>query len=238
MGTSGTEVGAPLKGNIVYEILKNQILSFELKPGEKLSENNLAAQMNTGRVQVREALARLVEEGYIVVYPQKGTEVALIDRSRVQQAVYTHIVLDQAVIRELCQINLSPDQFQLMEETISGADSEKDHDVVFDYLVTEQQLNYLFASFSGREHIWNIFRTLDCDLLRVRYLLYRTYGSGGGISTISLSSYERAQVESRLMVDNIRRGEAEVACLLCENHFNAILGSTDTLRSIYPQYFA
>ena len=48
--------------NIIYELLKNQMLNLELKPGEMLSENSLAAQMNTGRSLVRDALAQLMEE--------------------------------------------------------------------------------------------------------------------------------------------------------------------------------
>ncbi len=231
-----TRVGPAGSRNMVYEILKNQMLSFEIKPGERLSENVLSAQMNTGRVQVREALAQLVEEGYIVVYPHRGTEVTKIDAGRIEQAVYTHTVLEQAALRELCGKKLKEEEYLQMEATMADKDGNRGLNEELDFLMAEQQLHYLLALFCGKEHIWDVFRTLDCDLLRVRYLLYRTYGSR--IASFSLAGMERSKVEGRLLLGNIRRMDAEAACLICANYFNAILGSASSLRSLYPQYFA
>ncbi len=228
-----TKVGALKSGNVVYQLMRNQILCFELEPGRKLSENLISAHHKISRAQVRDALSRLTEEGYIVVYPQKGTEVTLIDLARVRQSVYTHIILEQAVIRELCQMDLTKQQYQLMEETMRK--KEKTEDESFDQLLAEHQLVYLFAFFCGREHIFSIFRTLDCDLLRVRYLQYRTFNSAS--PNFAISSGERSRAELQLMLDYIRRKETETACLLCESHFNAILGNAEAIRSIYPQYF-
>lgn len=221
--------------NLIYDILKNRILSFELCPGDMLSENTLSAQFSTGRAQVRDALARLTEEGYIVVYPQKGTEVTKIDQSRLQQAVHAHIVLEQAVIRELCDRQLEEEQYVQLKETMEDKHVDKDGDEAFEFLMSEQQMHDLLALYGGRPYIRDVFRTLDCDLLRVSYLLYRTFSSS--VSSLSLASRERAQVEGRLLVSNLRRGDKEAACLLCANHFNAVLGSASSIRGIYPQYF-
>ena len=230
------KIGPASSRNIVYEILKNQIMSLQIAPGTRLSENTLSAQMNTGRVQVREALAQLVEEGYIVVYPHRGTEITRIDFSRIQQAVYSHTVLEQAVIRELCGRELREEQYLQMDATMAEKTRDQERDEVLDFLMSEQQLHYLLAFFCGRAYIWNVFRTMDCDLMRVRYLLYRTYGSY--VASFSLASMERPKVESRLLLSNIKRMDAEAACLICASYFNTILGSADSLRSLYPQYFA
>ena len=104
--------------NMVYELLKNQILNLELKPGEMLSENSLAAQMHAGRPLVRDALAQLTEEGYVVVYPQRGTEVSLLSQSRIRQAVQTHIILEQAAIREICKKGLSREQHRQLADIL------------------------------------------------------------------------------------------------------------------------
>ena len=58
--------------NDIYSFLRNQILSLVIEPGEMLSENSLSSQMSVSRALVRDALARLTEEGYIVVYPPTG----------------------------------------------------------------------------------------------------------------------------------------------------------------------
>ena len=222
--------------NDIYYQLRNQILNMDIKPGERLSENLLSSQMNVGRNAVREALSRLVEEGYIVVYPQRGTEVTLIDRERIRQAVFSHTVLEQAMIEELCSQGLTKEQLKSLEEVLTRQKSESNQQNIMDFLVMEQELHYLFSSFCGREYSWEVFRTLDCDLLRLNYLQYTTFNYR--IDMSSLTSWEHSQVEGRLLVDHLRRRDAEAASLICANHFNTILWNAGTLQEIYPQFFS
>ena len=209
---------------------------MDIKPGERLSENLLSSQMNVGRNAVREALSRLVEEGYIVVYPQRGTEVTLIDRERIRQAVFSHTVLEQAMIEELCSQGLTGEQLKSLEEVLTRQKSESNQQNIMDFLMMEQELHYLFSSFCGREYSWEVFRTLDCDLLRLNYLQYTTFNYR--INMSSLTSWEHSQVEGRLLVDHLRRRDAEAASLICANHFNTILWNAGTLQEIYPQFFS
>jgi DNA-binding GntR family transcriptional regulator len=220
----------------VYDQLRNQILNMDIKPGERLSENLLSTQMNVGRSSVREALSRLVEEGYIVVYPQRGTEITLIDTERIRQAVFSHTVLEQAMIEELCSQGLNKEQLSCLEEVLTRQKSESNQKNMMDFLMMEQELHYLLSSFCGREYSWEVFRTLDCDLLRLNYLQYTTFNYRFDMS--SLTSWEHSQVEGRLLVDHLRRRDAQAASLICANHFNTILWNAGTLCEIYPQFFS
>ena len=218
-----------------YSLLKNKIVSMEIEPGEKLSENALSAQLHLGRVQVREGLAQLAEEGYIKVYPQRGTEVTLIDRSRLRQAVHAHIVLEQAVIQELCGNRPEEDELRQLEESMLDRMPEEDAADTLEFLNAEHQFHDRLAEYAGHGHIKRVFRMLDCDLLRVSYLLYRTFNYH--VSVFALTGRDRTKVECRMLLNNIRRGDAEAAVLICANHFNAVLGNADLLRGIYPRYF-
>lgn len=222
--------------NQIYNILRNQILSMSIEPGEMLSENSLSSQMGVSRALVRDALARLIEEGYIVVYPQKGTVVTMIERRRVKQAVHTHIILEQAVISEVCRRGLTKDQEVHLEDALTKQRGISGAQDVLVLLEAEQRLACLLSAFCGREYIWDYFRTMDCDLLRIKYLQYSTFNYREFMS--SLTRWEHTQVESRLLTDNLIRGDAEAASLICGNHFSAVLGNMDTLRTFYPQYFS
>ena len=50
----------------LYEMVKRQILTLKMKPGEMLSENMLAFRFQAGRPAIRDVLSQLAEEGYVV----------------------------------------------------------------------------------------------------------------------------------------------------------------------------
>lgn len=233
---SGTEVSVSCQRNEIYEQLREQILSLEIAPGQMLSENSLSAQMKASRSQVRDALAQLTEEGCIVVYPQKGTVVTMIDPERVKQAVHAHIVLEQAVIREACEKKLTKEQWAQLEAALEEQSRKTNQNDVMELLAAEQRIHYLLSVFCGREHVWELFRTLDCDLLRVDYLRYGTFNYK--IYMSSLTSWEHTLVEIRMLLDNIRKGDSEAAGLICSNHYSTVLWNTGALQGIYPQYFS
>ncbi|MBO6836874.1 MAG: GntR family transcriptional regulator [Alphaproteobacteria bacterium] len=62
-----------------YAELEERIVTLELKPGQVLSENALAASLGIGRTPIREALQRLAREGLIVILPRRGVMVSEIN---------------------------------------------------------------------------------------------------------------------------------------------------------------
>lgn len=53
------------RGSGVFETLRDMAISYQLKPGEKVSEIELAERLGVSRTPVREALTRLVNEGFL-----------------------------------------------------------------------------------------------------------------------------------------------------------------------------
>lgn len=62
----------------IYASLKQEILWLRLKPGDVLAESFLASVYETSKTPVREALARLVSEGLVTVFPRAGYAVSEI----------------------------------------------------------------------------------------------------------------------------------------------------------------
>ena len=63
-------------GEIVFDYLKNAIISGELKPGERLMEIAIADQLGVSRTPVREAIRKLEKEKFIEMVPRKGAYVS------------------------------------------------------------------------------------------------------------------------------------------------------------------
>jgi DNA-binding GntR family transcriptional regulator len=62
---------------IVYEKIKEAIVEGLIKPGERLSEVELADKLAVSRTPVREAIRQLAQTGLVTLEPRRGAYVAL-----------------------------------------------------------------------------------------------------------------------------------------------------------------
>ncbi len=60
----------------ILENIRDAILKGELKPGERVSEPDIAERYGISRTPIREAFRQLESEGYLTVVPRKGAVVA------------------------------------------------------------------------------------------------------------------------------------------------------------------
>ena len=65
----------PVLRERVYSTLEDLIVRRVLKPGERLLENELAAQLGVSRNPVREALTMLARTGWVDIHPRTGAYV-------------------------------------------------------------------------------------------------------------------------------------------------------------------
>lgn len=220
----------------LYKVIRNQIVALDFKPGEMFSETSIAAKLDAGRVAVREVITQLQDEGYVDVYPQKGTFVAKIDLDKIKQAVYAHTVLEQAVIEEILKKGLTEQETELLSEILDEQKEEKEKNNIIGVILKEYQVMYHLSDFCGRSFIWDFFKTLDSHLLRVQYLQHSTFAYQMQMS--SLTNLENSILESRMLIDNLARADVGASVLICSNRYTKIMWQAEMIKSIYPQYFS
>ncbi|MEO3744086.1 GntR family transcriptional regulator [Plantactinospora sp. B5E13] len=84
---------APLR-QAVYDVIAEMIINRELRPGEHLVENELAAQLGVSRQPVREALQRLQSEGWVDLRPALGAFVHVPTEEEADQLLATRTLLE------------------------------------------------------------------------------------------------------------------------------------------------
>lgn len=62
-----------------YRILEEMIVTLELAPGTRISENSISRRLGFGRTPVREAMQRLAREGSLRILPRAGAIISEID---------------------------------------------------------------------------------------------------------------------------------------------------------------
>ena len=92
----------------VYRQLKQDIFDFHLLPGDRFTENEVAARLRVSRTPVREALYRLQKEGYLEVHFRAGWRVREIDFKQFDDLYDLRIVLEEAAVRQLCSMDERP----------------------------------------------------------------------------------------------------------------------------------
>ena len=82
----------PLR-DVVYNTLRQAILTGELQPGERLMEIALANRLGVSRTPVREAIRKLELDGLVVMMPRRGAHVAQITEKDLNEVLEVRIGL-------------------------------------------------------------------------------------------------------------------------------------------------
>lgn len=82
-----------------HAAIRQAILGGEHAPGTMLSENDLAARLSMSRTPVRAALARLQDEGWVTIYPQRGALVRQLSDAEVRESAEVRHALESAGIQ-------------------------------------------------------------------------------------------------------------------------------------------
>jgi DNA-binding GntR family transcriptional regulator len=97
--TSVMSVGSshlPLRHAVLEEI-RRRIIAGAYSPGERVYEDQIAADLDVSRNPVREALQALAGEGFIELEPRRGARVAIVSQARAGELFEVREVLEGLV---------------------------------------------------------------------------------------------------------------------------------------------
>ena len=84
----------------IFRMLKQEILRFDHKPGDVLSEHYLCQRFSLSRTPVRSILQRLQENGLVQIVPRKGSIVTRLDYDIINQFIYERVAVETMVLRD------------------------------------------------------------------------------------------------------------------------------------------
>ena len=88
----------------IYQTLSDEILRFDHKPGDLLSEHYLCERFSISRTPVRSVLQRLQENGLVEILPRKGSIVTRLDYDIINQLIYQRVAVESMVLRDFIKI--------------------------------------------------------------------------------------------------------------------------------------
>ena len=112
MGLMNDDEYLPLR-DVVFNTLRQEILTGKLKPGERLMEIHLANKLGVSRTPIREAIRKLELEGLVIMIPRRGAEVAQITWKNLKEVLEVRRALDVLVIELACE-RMTPEELSTL----------------------------------------------------------------------------------------------------------------------------
>jgi GntR family transcriptional regulator, rspAB operon transcriptional repressor len=209
----------------VYEALTEAVRDLRLLPGEPISETSVAEWLNVSRSPVREAIARLVDLGLVVVKPQVGSYIAPISLQEVEEAAFIRSALETSAFKRAIRDGV-PDTTEIQRhvDMNRGAAEAGDVETFFE---TDEKLHQNVFELAGLGKIWDVVRRTKIQLDRLRRL-----------SLPRVISNPVLVEEHQLIVDCLRTQNEKLGVEVIERHATRIFHTIEDHRSLYPDYFS
>ena len=149
----------------VYRVLKDNIMSLELSPGEILSESDLSKKLNVSRTPIREVLIKLKAEKLIEVKPQAGTYVSPIDWNLIEEAIFIRYNLEKEALREACEILIEMEKCLFAQKLVA----QKGNNLLEFHNLDKEFHKFLFVGIN-KSNVWESICNISTHYNRMRLL--------------------------------------------------------------------
>ncbi|GGA46124.1 GntR family transcriptional regulator [Pelagibacterium lentulum] len=208
----------------IVAVLRDEIVRLVLKPGDPVSESEMAVRFGVSRQPVREALIRLAEAGLVSVQARKATRVVRISEKSVLNAKFIREALEVEIMRRAAGL-AQPHWRDVLEpllEQQAVAVLAKD---LRTFHALDDAFHRKIAELCEVEFVWDLIDAQKAQLDRVRYM---TLDAAIDINLI----------EHREIAQAIYDRDAGAAETALRNHVGKITSHLALGRQRLPDYFA
>ncbi|HEX9832880.1 MAG TPA: GntR family transcriptional regulator [Mycobacterium sp.] len=111
-------------GELVADRLRREIIAGDMRPGERLTQEDIGARFGVSRVPVREALVILEQEGWISMEMQRGGRVLPIESSFADNAEVWDLIF--GLMARRAAERLTPEQDAQLADIAADLSATKD----------------------------------------------------------------------------------------------------------------
>lgn len=213
-------------GSRVYEIVRQAIVQLQFRPGNPLSEAEIARQLGVSRQPVREAFIKLAEAGLVEIRPQRGTFVRLISRREVENARFLREAIEVAIVKKAAT-DASAEDIAGMEALISEQQAVAKSGDNVAFLRLDEAFHQAIARSADCVDAWRVIEGLKTQMDRVRYL------SLPQATPLDIIIEQHRAIVAAIAAHSPERAEAAM-----HEHLSEILISLPKLAVEQPAFFA
>lgn len=156
----------PLR-DVVFNTLRDAILTGKLVPGERLMENQLAEKLGVSRTPVREALRMLELENLVELVPRKGAQVLDMSEKDIVNILEVRSALEGLATALACK-KMTKEELQQLKELEEDFEKAVTDDDVEQFVDIDEDFHDMIFAATENDKLINIFRNLRIQLYRYR----------------------------------------------------------------------
>lgn len=201
----------------IVDHVRENIARNIYKPGEKLTTQSLAEELNVSMTPVREALKTLAALGFVELIPNRGAVVASLNEKEAMHLLTVYSRLDM-LAGELAAELATPQDVALLRSIIAQMMQAVERNDQITYFHENQDFHSALARISANPVLIEMHSNLNERLYSTRFR---------GLQENS-TVWKDVAMEHHAIVDAIEGRNAELAGRLLRQHFRGAWKSLDT----------
>jgi GntR family transcriptional regulator, rspAB operon transcriptional repressor len=195
----------------VYQVLRNAIVTYAIKPGERLNIEDLAARLGVSLTPIRGAIQQLSTEGLVDIRSRSGTFVASLTAQDVDETFRIRCALECLAAQDglpnlgAKEIRRLKDLLKSMRKPVRNAEEKVAHEA------DNSELHQIIVRSSGNRRLIEMYEALNAHIK-----IARIHGS----ETTWPARVSDEQKEHEAIVAAIEKGDAEELCSSLRAHIH------------------
>ncbi|MBO4982263.1 MAG: GntR family transcriptional regulator [Lachnospiraceae bacterium] len=197
----------PLR-DVVFNTLRQAILTGELKPGERLMEIHLANRLGVSRTPIREAIRKLELEGLVTMIPRRGAEVAQITEKSMNDVLEVRRAMDALCVELACD-RITEEEIQALKQACDAFEEAVKSKDVKRIAQADVKLHDIIVRATGNQRLVQLVNNLSEQMYRYRFEYIKDF-----------SQHERLVEEHRIIYESIVKKDKETASQAARMHID------------------
>ncbi|HLW61606.1 MAG TPA: GntR family transcriptional regulator [bacterium] len=214
--------GRVFRAESVYNVLKERILNYQLRPAQRIGEIQVGNELGVSRTPAREALRRLEQEGWLILVPRQGYYVRAYTLREFDEIYDLRVAIERHASRTAAEFAPLASLSRVAEDW-GALEARQPAMTLLDWLDADETFHTLVAEAGGNRRLVAMLQRIN-ERLRI-------------IRRIDYTRPERAtltRAEHLEILELIQARRAAAAADRMEQH---ILSSKESVRALAQIYF-
>lgn len=209
----------------IYERIKTMAMTFAIRPGERVNEVELSKALNVSRTPLREALNRLMVEGFLTRAPNRGFIGRPLDAKQVFDLYELRRALEASIASLACE-RASDEELAELERFVKSSKDRSDDTHASSLLALDEQFHERIARLTRNEEMVRAVKSINA---RIHYFRWIDMQNGRRRHT---------QQEHLRIVKALKERDARTAATLIQGHISRRLDQiVDVIRMGFAEIY-